>query len=396
MEVKSVKKAVGTIYFLVDDNNRPIMPVYRFMLHMLSNGFSSNTSKTYAQHLKLYYEWLSLVGLDYHTAVGVGQNKKSVVLSNLSTFKFWLKYPDYDEKLTPINGYVAKRQAITVNQIMNAVLSFYDFLEFDEGIETLHLYKESRTNSQFGFLLSEMIRIKEKKLTSVLKEKVPKKKIEYVTRSQYELLYEKATNQRNRIIIGLMFEGGLRVSEVIGLNISDLRDIGNNKIYITKRNDPNNPDSAVKYDSEGVVFVSDALAREINNYLIETLSDIDTDYAIINLYSDTNKYQPMKRDTIEDMVSKLGKKAGIEGLHPHMLRHGLAVDMLQKGSDMVEIKDTLRHKSVETTASIYAKADTPTRQAAMKTYYDKANKEFHPDGMSTDEFVDFLLQDMED
>ena len=113
MEVKSVKKAVGTIYFLVDDNNRPIMPVYRFMLHMLSNGFSSNTSKTYAQHLKLYYEWLSLVGLDYHTAVGVGQNKKSVVLSNLSTFKFWLKYPDYDEKLTPINGYVAKRQATT-------------------------------------------------------------------------------------------------------------------------------------------------------------------------------------------------------------------------------------------------------------------------------------------
>lgn len=279
---------------------------------------------------------------------------------------------------------------------MNAVLSFYDFLEFDEGIETLHLYKESRTNSQFGFLLSEMIRKKEKKLTSILKEKVPKKRIEYVTRSQYELLYKKATNQRNRIIIGLMFEGGLRVSEVIGLNIADLRDIRNNKIYITKRNDPNNPDAAVKYDSEGVVFVSDALAREINNYLIETLSDIDTDYAIVNLYSDTNKYQPMKRDTIEDMVSKLGKKAGIEGLHPHMLRHGLAVDMLQKGSDMVEIRDTLRHKSVETTASIYAKADTPTRQAAMKTYYDKANKEFHPDGMDTDELVDFLLQDTED
>ena len=32
----------------------------------------------------------------------------------------------------------------------------------------------------------------------------------------------------------------------------------------------------------------------------------------------------------------------------------------------------------------------------MKTYYDKANKDFHPEGMSTDEFVDFLLQDMED
>ncbi|NVB76338.1 hypothetical protein, partial [Phocaeicola vulgatus] len=99
MEIKSVTKAVGTIYFLVGDNNRPIMPVYRFMLHMMSNGFSTNTTKTYAQHLKLYYEWLSLVGLDYHSAVGVGQNKKSVVLSNLSAFKFWLKYPDFNENL---------------------------------------------------------------------------------------------------------------------------------------------------------------------------------------------------------------------------------------------------------------------------------------------------------
>ena len=44
MEIKSVTKAVGTIYFLVGDNNRPIMPVYRFMLHMMSNGFSTNTT----------------------------------------------------------------------------------------------------------------------------------------------------------------------------------------------------------------------------------------------------------------------------------------------------------------------------------------------------------------
>lgn len=53
MEVKNVKKTVGTIYFLLDDDNKPIMPVYRFMLYMLSCGFSSNTSKTYAQHTSL-------------------------------------------------------------------------------------------------------------------------------------------------------------------------------------------------------------------------------------------------------------------------------------------------------------------------------------------------------
>lgn len=396
MEIRQIQKAVGTIYFLIDDEYKPIMPVYRFMLYLLSNHFSSNTSKTYCNHLKLYYEWLKIEGLDYHSAVGVGQEQNSVVLSNLSKFKFWLKYPDYNSRLIPINGYVAKRQANTINQIMNAVLSFYDFLTFDEGIETLNVYKQVRTNSHFHGYLSEMIRTKESTLTHILKEKVPKKKVRYITRTQYELLWKSATNQRNRIICGLLFEGGLRVSEVIGLNISDLRDIRKNKIYITKRDDPNNPDAFVKYNSEGAVFVSSRLAQEINDYLINTLSKIDTNYLIVNLYDKRFRYQPMRRDTIEKMIKALGKKVGILDLHPHMLRHGIAVDMLQKGCDMVQIKDKLRHKSITTTSSIYAEADDITRRDAMQKYYEKVGEDFHPDGLTTEELIDILLDDMED
>ena len=167
MEVKSVKKLVGTIYFLIDDNYKPIMPVYRFMLNMISNGYSSNTSKVYAQHLKLYYEWMKLENLDYHSAIGVGTTKKATVYTNLSRFKFWLKYPTYynvvNNKVVEINclekgkKIEAKRQASTVNQIMNAVLSFYDFLVLDEGIEKLGLYKESRMYPRFHHELNEMI-----------------------------------------------------------------------------------------------------------------------------------------------------------------------------------------------------------------------------------------------
>ena len=62
---------------------------------------------------------------------------------------------------------------------------------------------------------------------------------------------KKATNPRNRIIIGLLFEGGLRVSELIGLNICDLKDINQGIVHIVKRDDPNNPDAAVKYNSIG-------------------------------------------------------------------------------------------------------------------------------------------------
>ena len=407
MEVKSVKKLVGTIYFLIDDNYKPIMPVYRFMLDMISKGYSSNTSKIYAQHLKLYYEWMKLENLDYHSAIGVGTNKKSTVYTNLAKFKFWLKYPTYynvvNNKVVEINSLEknkeieAKRQASTINQIMNAVLSFYDFLVFDEGIDKLNVYQKARKSTRFHHSLDEMVIKHEIKEKSKLKEKVPKKKIKHITYSQYKLLMEKATNPRNRIIIGLLFEGGLRISEVIGLNIVDLNDIDRGIIHIVKRDDPNNPDAAVKYNSVGDVFVSDTLANEINGFLLQTMEKVDTNYLIVNLYSSVNKFQPMKRDTIEDMLEQLGKKIGIKNLHPHMLRHGLAVDMLQDGINIEIIKDTLRHQDSSTTANIYARSDTPTRQASMNKYFKKAETKYCASEKDLDELADFLsTEDKED
>lgn len=407
MEVKSVKKLVGTIYFLIDDNYKPIMPVYRFMLDMISKGYSSNTSKIYAQHLKLYYEWMKLENLDYHSAIGVGTNKKATVYTNLAKFKFWLKYPTYynvvNNKVVEINSLEknkeieAKRQASTINQIINAVLSFYDFLVFDEGIDKLNVYQKARKSTRFHHSLDEMVIKHEIKEKSKLKEKVPKKKIKHITYSQYKLLMEKATNPRNRIIIGLLFEGGLRISEVIGLNIVDLNDIDRGIIHIVKRDDPNNPDAAVKYNSVGDVFVSDTLANEINGFLLQTMEKVDTNYLIVNLYSSVNKFQPMKRDTIEDMLEQLGKKIGIKNLHPHMLRHGLAVDMLQDGINIEIIKDTLRHQDSSTTANIYARSDTPTRQASMNKYFKKAETKYCASEKDLDELADFLsTEDKED
>ena len=139
------------------------------------------------------------------------------------------------------------------------------------------------------------------------------------------------------------------------------------------------------------------VAKEINKFLIQTMEEIDTDYFIVNLYSPVNRYQPMKRDTIEDMLEQLGKKVGIDHLHPHMLRHGLAVDMLSDGIDIEINKDTLRHQDSSTTANIYARSDTKTRQAAMDKYFKKAETKICPEEKVLDELADFLInEDMED
>ena len=132
---------------------------------------------------------------------------------------------------------------------------------------------------------------------------------------------------------------------------------------------------------------------EIIDYLQNVLCNIKTDYVIINLYSKINRYKPMRRDTIEDIISRLGKKAGIDDLHPHMFRPGIAVDMLEKGCDMVQIKDKLRHRSISTTTNIYAEVNDKARKDAMTLYFNKIDTDFTPDAFSMNELADLLMKE---
>ena len=114
------------------------------------------------------------------------------------------------------------------------------------------------------------------------------------------------------------------------------------------------------------------------------------------MYGDT-KYQPMRRNNIEKLISRLAKKAGLsKEITPHMLRHGQAVLMLKNGARMEQIQDKLRHKSPVTTVEIYAEFDEEARRNAAQTIYDKENTKFSPDDLSLDELTEWLLEEDKD
>lgn len=366
------------------------------MLFLLRNGKKKNTVKTNCYNLKLYFEWLQISGLTYKSAVDKKSPTNKGILMNLTAFKLWLKYPDIRDNVISIAPVEAIRTDSTVNQIMSSVFGFYNFLVANEEINEFPVYTQMKNNSRFKGMLSEMALKKETTPRSMLKTKEPKRIIKYITLSEYEKLFEQATSLRDQVILALLFDGALRVSEVIGLNITDLREIYKNKVFITYREDTNNPDAAVKYYSTGYIFVSDATRDLIIKYIAEYLSYIDTNYFIFNLYGDT-KYQPVRRNNIEKLIARLAKKAGLsKKVTPHMLRHGQAVLMLKNGVRMEQIQDKLRHKSPVTTAEIYAEFDEESRRNAAQTIYNKENTKFSPDDLSLDELTEWLLEEDED
>lgn len=92
------------------------------------------------------------------------------------------------------------------------------------------------------------------------------------------------------------------------------------------------------------------------------------------------------------MVENLGNKAGLKHLHPHMFRHGCAMDMLIHDMDLFSIAKQLRHRNVSTT-QIYAKMDITSLIAAHKKLSEAREESFEPYDIDMNEIAEYLLGD---
>lgn len=165
--------------------------------------------------------------------------------------------------------------------------------------------------------------------------------------------------QRNLLIIRMLYATGLRVSELVNIELSDI-DINERTIKILGKGSKerivvfgNNTQEILKlYLNDGRL----KLKRKNNNYLFlnkdgERLSD---------------RYI---RKIINDIIIKASITMHVS---PHMLRHTFATDMLNNGADLVSVKDLLGHSSLNTT-SIY----THVTDEKIREIYNKAHPRAH-------------------
>lgn len=156
--------------------------------------------------------------------------------------------------------------------------------------------------------------------------------------------------ERDYCIICLFLNCGLRISEIVGLNIGDVR--GDSLRVLGKGN------------KERIVYLNDACQAAIEAYKPVRSQMVGSSVSALFV---SNRRQRMGRETVHAMVKKTLLKAGLDPdkYSSHKLRHTAATLMLQNGVDVRTLQEVLGHEHLNTT-QIYTHVDNSELRVAAQ------------------------------
>lgn len=267
--------------------------------------------------------------------------------------------------------------AYTVRNYTNDLLEFFNFVR-DKGIESLkdvnkhtlrgylsHLMEQGRAKSSIARRLSairsfyryllreEMIMVSPAATTA--SPKLDKRLPSFLTVEEAKRLVEspdlsKPQGQRDRALLELLYASGLRISELVNMNVEQV-DLTTKEIRVWG-----------KGAKERVVLIGAPAARALSAYISqgrrELLGGKSNDALFVNRYGGR---LPARR--VQKILAKYARTID-KKVHPHMLRHTFATHLLDGGADLKVVQELLGHADLSST-QIYTHV---TQSRARKTY----------------------------
>lgn len=269
--------------------------------------YSDMTLVSYEEDLTEYYEFLQ-------------NNFSNITSINYDTVKSYMIYM-HERKVSKS----------TISRKLSSIRGLYNYLVNNDIVSVNHFNRI--TNPKKEKYLPKYLKEEElDKLFSVLEEDTP-------------------INQRDRLIIELLYATGVRVSELVNIKISDI-DRSEKVIRVLG-----------KGSKERIVIYNNHTSKALDKYLEDGYNYFNkknSNYLILN--KDGNH---LSERYVRNILDKYVRKAGIDiKISPHSLRHTFATDMLEEGADLMTVKELLGHESLNTT-SIYTHI---SNQQIRKTY----------------------------
>lgn len=166
--------------------------------------------------------------------------------------------------------------------------------------------------------------------------------------------------ERNRGIIETLYGCGLRVSELIGLKISDVY-FNEQFLKVTG-----------KGNKERLVPMGNTAIKHIKLYLDSSRNQVQPKRADEDIIFLNRRGSRLSRTMIFLIVKTLGEKAGIrKNISPHTFRHSFATHLVEGGADLRAVQEMLGHESIITT-EIYTHLDREYLKSTIQLYHPRA------------------------
>ena len=262
---------------------------------------------------------------------------------------------------------VKKDSNYTLINYKDDLLELYDFyvdlLDIDEVVAREYLEylyskglsrntisrKLSSIRSFYNYLLKEN-RIDKNYFKDISNPKKGRNLPKYVKDNDLEKMFNsfdrsKAIDQRNLLILEMLYATGMRIGELVNVKIKDI-DRDNNIIKVLGKG---SKERYVFYGS----YASDILDIYLHEGRSKLVKEKISDYLFIN-----KNGKVISTRYVRKMIDDLVRKCEINyHVSPHTLRHTFATDMLNAGADLMSVKELLGHSTIDTT-SIYTHVST--------------------------------------
>lgn len=293
--------------------NRDYLREYLSYLRV-EKGLAANSIEAYEGDLAKLAKWAAKNGLE---------------LLNL-------RREDLREWLIDLSG--AKLSENSKRRILSALRGFYKFLMFEGFIEE-NPAENLESPKKAAYLPAFLFQAQIEMLLSV-----PDTSTE--------------TGLCDRAILELLYSSGLRVSEVVNIQIRDIDlDLG-----ILTCTGKGSKTRRVPVGSSAVEWIKSylALRRKHENIGVQ------------NLFV-SHLGRPLNRQVIHGFVKGYGEKCGLQDVSPHTLRHSFATHLVQNNADIRSVQEMLGHADISTT-QIYTHITDAHLKKSYETFHPRSKK----------------------
>jgi integrase/recombinase XerD len=162
------------------------------------------------------------------------------------------------------------------------------------------------------------------------------------------------TAKRDKAIILLMLDAGVRVSELCELHVGDV-DFQAGRAYVVG-----------KGEKPRYVYFGKICKQAMWRYFVERFPDTKartTEPFFVNV----DGIHSLDRHSVRLVIQRLGKKVGDNDLHPHRFRHTFAIQFLRNGGNIFELQALLGHSSLEMVQHYARLAEMDLESAAVRS-----------------------------